>query len=315
MTIFQLLKDKKELVFVPFSEESIWFSVNTPEERLLDTVLEESDGKIGLWLYRRNGITQSERDKAGDAFKIQETKQREYYSLLASCARTYQIPESDITKAMNVDLGTETLELRRQAAISEYQKLQSEFEEAKDMEGESALEVINQKLELLKEVSEKFKLNDDSEVALQQEKNRQIVAILGEDFKRLVEISNTFDKASEDYRYELAAQILSSPLRLPALEKMKQVDLKKQEWSKQNIRSLSPDLVRSLFSEFISKEMRGKNGWDDATIPTFTATYDGKHLSPSGADLQEGKIYELKVVTVVDQAPEEDEEGKAQTKS
>lgn len=309
-SIFQLLKDKKELVFVPFTEESIWFSVGTPEEKLLDPLLEEADGKVGIYLYRRNGITQSERDKAGDAFKVQEQKQREYYSLIASCARAHQITETDISKALNVDLGTETLELRRQAAISEYQKLQQDFDAVAAVGDEDALASINQKLELLKQVSEKFKLNDDSEIVAQQEKNRRVVETLGADFKSLVDISNTYDKAAEDYRYELAAQILSSHYRVPAIESMKEVDRKKFQWTKDNIRALSPDLVRSLFSEFVSKEMKGKDGWKatDNLPDDFTATFDGTTISSPGASLEKGKIYRLKVISAVEEAP--GEEGK-----
>lgn len=144
-------------------------------------------------------------------------------------------------------------------------------------------------------------------------KSRDLVNLLGDDFKKLCDLKNAADEAFLDYRYELGAYILSSPLRVKNLADNKSAKFK--AITKEDLRNLDGNLVNRIYMDFINKEEGGKDAWDNITRKTFGAKWDGKHLIPAeGTELREDAVYEIEAKeTILPAGAEEDTEGKEKT--
>lgn len=143
-------------------------------------------------------------------------------------------------------------------------------------------------------------------------KSRDLVNLLGDDFKKLCDLKNAADEAFLDYRYELGAYILSSPLRVKNLADNKSAKFK--AISKEDLRSLHGDLVNKLYLDFINKEEGGKDAWENITRKTFTAKWDGTSLIPAeGVELREDAAYEIEAKETILPAGVNDDEGKEKT--
>lgn len=145
-------------------------------------------------------------------------------------------------------------------------------------------------------------------------KSRDLVNLLGDDFKKLCDLKNAADEAFLDYRYELGAYILSSPLRVKNLADAKSTT-KFKAITKEDLRNLDGNLVNRIYMDFINKEEGGKDAWENITRKAFTAKFDGKALIPAeGVELREDATYEIEAKeTVLPAGVNDDDEGKETT--
>jgi hypothetical protein len=144
-------------------------------------------------------------------------------------------------------------------------------------------------------------------------KSRDLVGLLGDDFKKLCDLKNAADEAFLDYRYELGAYILSSPLRVKNLADAKSTT-KFKAITKEDLRNLHGDLVNKIYLDFINKEEGGKDAWENITRKIFTAKWDGKALIPAeGTELREDAAYEIDAKETILPAGVNDDEGKEKT--
>lgn len=144
-------------------------------------------------------------------------------------------------------------------------------------------------------------------------KSRDLVNLLGDDFKKLCDLKNAADEAFLDYRYELGAYILSSPLRVKNLADAKSTT-KFKPITKEELRNLHGELVNAIYLEFINKEEGGKDAWENITRKIFTAKWDGKALIPAeGTELREDAVYEIEAKETILPAGANDDEGNEKT--
>lgn len=259
VNFFESLRERYTVVTLPVEEEWLLYSLDDKRaEEVLSVLVDADDDGYSISLMRRNGITAAERKKCGESYKKQEDLRRQYDSLVQACARQYQVPEADISMLVNVQLKSELLKLL----------VEKDQNRAADLEAQDRM----------------------------LERSRDLVATLGDDFKRLCELKNNADDAFLDYRYELGAYILSSPLRVKNLADNKAAKLK---LTKEDMRAFDQNLVNRIYSDFINKEEGGKDAWESVVRKTFTATWDGKGLTPAeGIDLKEGAVYEIEAKEV-----------------
>jgi hypothetical protein len=268
---FDSLREKSVPVKIQIEEQWLLYSLdNKRSEEILSTLVDvEDDDTYSITLLRRNGITAAERKKCGDMYKKQEETRRQYDSLLQACARLHQIPESDIGMLINVQLRSEIVKL-----------------------------LIETNKEKYSNVADESKLKDDF-----QEKSREMVKMLGEDFQKLCEFRNAADEAFLDYRYELGAYMLSSPLRVKNLEGSKN----KLKLTKEDLRELDQNLINKIYTDFINKEEGGADAWDNVVRRTFAAKFADGVLTPAEeVELVEGATYQIESVEI--RLPEQDDD-------
>jgi hypothetical protein len=271
---FDALREKSIPVKVKIEEEWLLYSLDEKRsEEILSFLVDEEDNGYHITLLRRNGITAAERKKCGETYKRQEETRRQYDSLLQACARLHQVPEADISMLINVQLRSEIV-----------------------------------KMLVERDKAEGLATTEEDKITV---KNRNLVGLLGEDFKKLCDLKNAADEAFLDYRYELGAYILSSPLRVQNLVNAKTTKFK--PITKEELRNLDQNLVNRIYLEFINKEEGGRDAWDNITRKSFTAKWDGEKLTPAeGIELREDAIYEIEAKETIIPADmdEDDDEGK-----
>lgn len=275
-SFFDALREKSVPVKIEVEEQWLLYSLdNKRSEEILGTLVDQEDDGYSITLLRRNGITAAERKKCGDMYKKQEETRRQYDSLLQACARLHQIPESDIAMLINVQLRSEIVKLLVESNKEKYAE------------------------------EDQSKLKDDF-----QNKSREMVKMLGEDFQKLCEFRNAADDAFLDYRYELGAYMLSSPLRVKNLVGSKN----KLKLTKEDLRDLDQNLINKIYTDFINKEEGGADAWDNVARKSFTAKYEKGALTPAEeVELVEGATYQLEAVAI--RLPEQDEELEGNEKS
>jgi hypothetical protein len=203
----------------------------------------------------------------------------------------HQVPESDIGMLINVQLQSEIVKLLLKTGV----------DDTKD-DGDSKEDDLRKKQEAAEKKEEKLKT-----------KSRDLVSLLGDDFKKLCDLKNAADEAFLDYRYELGAYILSSPLRVKNIADAKSTT-KFKSITKEDLRNLDSNLVNKIYLDFINKEEGGKDAWENITRKTFTAKFDGTSLIPAeGVELREDAAYEIEAKETILPAGVKDDKGKEKT--
>lgn len=270
VNFFEILRDKSTPVKIKVEEEWLLYSLDDKRsEEILEVLVDVEDDEYFITLLRRNGITAAERKKCGETYKRQEDTRRQYDSLVQACARLHQVPESDISMLINVQLRSEIV------------RLLTKEDGAEDQEEKMTT------------------------------KSRDLVSLLGDDFKKLCDLKNAADEAFLDYRYELGAYILSSPLRVANLAN-KKAPTKFKSISKEDLRNLDANLVNRIYMDFINKEEGGKDAWDNISRKTFSAKWNGTHLIPAEEiEFRKDAVYEIEAKeTIIPTDTQNEEEGK-----
>jgi hypothetical protein len=309
MGILKDLKETKEAVFVPIEESDLCHSFDSPEEPILDKLLEKnSNGEIGIYLYKLKGLTRREREAVGAASEEIKRIQKEYYAIVGSNSRKFQISEDEIHRAVTVELGS-GVKKQTLGRLLEFAQLLDKDNDEQNKTAVNALTAIATSLGL----SDAKSLDDA--IAEEKQRNLDIVAKLGDDFTKLGDLNDQNAVAQNNYNSELLAGILSSPLRVVALKDLPDTERKTFKVTAENVKNLSPGLVRTLFTEFVNKENQGKTGWLDTNdvINAKMKAVDPYTLFDSKLSLEEGVTYQVTAIKV--EAPaEESEVGKEPVK-
>jgi hypothetical protein len=304
MGIFKDLKEAKEAVFIPIEEFDLCHSFDSPEEPILDKLLEKnSDGEIGIYLYKLKGLTRREREAVGAASEEIKRIQKEYYAIVGSNSRKYQISEDEIHRVVTVELGSGTKKQTLSRLLDLAQLLDKDNDE-QNKTAVNALTAIATSLGL----SDAKSLDD----AIEEEKKRNLLIVekLGDDFTKLGELNDQNAEAQTNYNCELLAGILSSPLRVVALKDLSDTERKTFKVTAENVKNLSPGLVRTLFTEFVNKENQGKTGWldtDNVITAKMKADSSFSLCGEQRLSLEEGVTYQVTAIRV--EAPAEKSEG------
>ena len=303
MGIFKDLKEAKEAVFIPIEESDLCHSFDSPEETILDKLLDKnSDGQIGIYLYKIKGLTRRERDAVGEASAEIKRIQKDYYSIVGANSRKYQISEDEIHRAVTVELGS-GVKKQTLGRLLEFAELLDKDNDEQSKTAVNALTAIATSLGLTD-----AKSLDDA-IAEEKKRNLEIVEKLGDDFTELGRLNDQNAEAQTNYNCELLAGILSSPLRVVALESLNDAGRKTFKVTAENVKNLSPGLVRTLFTEFVNKENQGKTGWldTDNVITAKMKAVDPYTLFDSKLSLEENVTYQVTAIKV--EAPAEETEG------
>lgn len=301
------LQQTKKAVFVPVDESDLWYSVGSPEEEILDKLVEKnSDGQPGIYFYRFNGLSRLEREAVGEASERIRQIQKEYLDIIGAESRKYQLNEEDINRAVTVTLGSSG----KKQVLSRLLELAERLDADNPDQNESAVKALQL-------IARNLGLDDvnslDELIEREKQRNLDIVAKLGPNFDRLGQLNEANEEAQQQYNYELIAGILSSKLRMVALESLSDAELKTFKVTPENVKNLSPGLVRTIFTEFLNKENRGKSGWseDEGTLMFYASAKDDKTLTVEDSKLAKGAKYQVTAIQV--EAPAEDE-GKESVK-
>lgn len=227
-----LSKFKPPIFFFEVKGAWLYHSYGTPEAELLDQVLEEKDGKIGISFYQRYGIHPSEKELISEPVAAVEAAEKAYINSLDLVAQKTGIPKNEVLNILETD--SNSLSLVEEAIAAGLKA-----KDNSDASAESLLKIQ----ETLADLKKKAKLEN-------KENAKDLEVYLSE----LNELRKAWNDVKNDYYLSLEAVFLSTA-RCAANESGNAPN-----FTLDNIKKLHPSFQTSLFIDFIWKEI---NGWEE----------------------------------------------------
>jgi hypothetical protein len=219
MTISLLNRFKPSTYFLEILDEWLVFSYDSEELKLLEKIVVEEDGKIGINLLKRHGIHPSEDEAIKDAHQAFTNASKAYFNLIEDISNKTGLSRTEIQLRIPQDI--------------------SDIEEEIKATNEKAKEDSWNYLEIRKEI-QKIKQTTKEETA----KIAEILSPFSEQFQNA---SIEYNKSFDEYYIQLIALFLSGK-RLEGTSKA--------TFTPQNIRNLHVEF-RGALAGFVTNEIRG----------------------------------------------------------